>query len=105
MGVPAAELESLGSIAAPAEGRRIRKGDGVGAQRLRVGSGAGRAEGRGEEWREQLVCVIETADLSWNRGRGEEQPAESLALPTVAWRPGGDQRSLLVTGCRAAVSR
>jgi hypothetical protein len=98
MGVPAAELESLGSITAPAEGRRIRKGDGVGAQRLRVGSGAGRAEGRGKEWREQLVCVIETADLSWNRGRGEEQPADaagSLALPTVAWRPGGDQRSLL----------
>lgn len=50
------------------------------------------------------MCVIETADLSWNRGRGEEQPADaagSLVLPTVAWRPGGDQRSLLVTGCGA----
>jgi hypothetical protein len=29
MGVPAVELELLGSITAPAEGRRIRKGDGA----------------------------------------------------------------------------
>jgi hypothetical protein len=29
MGVPAAELKSLGSITAPAKGRQIRKGDGA----------------------------------------------------------------------------
>jgi len=52
----------------------------------------GRAEWGNEEWREQLLCVLETPDLSRNRRRGEEQPADAGEDPDLtdgsvaAWR-------------------
>lgn len=45
-----------------------------------------------EDWRKQLLCVLETPDLSRNRRRGEGQPADAGGDPDLtdgsvaAWR-------------------
>jgi len=78
--------------------RHRRKDDGSGSAAAvahsvyELGVVRGRAEWGKEEWREQLLCVLETPDISRNRRRGEGQPADAGGDPNLtdgsvaAWR-------------------
>jgi|UniRef100_A0A804QJI3 hypothetical protein len=69
MGVPAVELESLGSITTPTEGRRIRKGDGVAPSGRGRSTRACPASCSGSPWAGPSACSSTSAH-GWMSGGG-----------------------------------